>query len=533
MYDRNIDRILEQESTDRECGMLTLSFLRDACRPVLKTEVEHMLRVNLRAPKTSLLRPKPTWRDIERCCKGLIQLQGNELDDRRATFIHPSFGNHYLRSKAGSEKIPKQHKELAKRCTAYLSMGFCETGVSRDEAAFRKRLEDWPFFEYSARHWSHHLRKSLEGYRKDEVTSLDSILLRTVMTFLRKNAHVEAATQITLFDDLLLRSLLQRWSVNNNVAREKGGLVCEAGTSLDTILFEPNLTIGLHLACQYGFKPLVEGLIGPGFVVETLNNLDHYGWGPLHYAALEGHTHIVSLLLQRGADPCQKVGILRNGKSSSEEATKECHYGGNALTVASFYDRSHAVVQHLLGLEEIQSTLCHATDVSGNNALHRAAMGWHGVDNLKMLMGAFVLNDIDLNIRNRRGMTPLALAVETDNESQVEALLSVESVDVNVADHEGRTPLHHAVRLRNEDSIRLLLGRDGIQLNMQDKGGLTPLALAVASPGYRLFDMLWRFKGVDITVRDKRGWTILQIAEDSKAHQSVLECLRRVCRELY
>jgi ankyrin repeat protein len=79
-----------------------------------------------------------------------------------------------------------------------------------------------------------------------------------------------------------------------------------------------------------------------------------------------------------------------------------------------------------------------------------------------------------LNSRDKRGQTPLALAVENDCEAIVKMLVNTPGVDLNSKDF-SQTPLALAVEKGHEAIVKLLVNTPGVDLNSRDKFGRTPL----------------------------------------------------------
>ena len=76
--------------------------------------------------------------------------------------------------------------------------------------------------------------------------------------------------------------------------RQHQGLMLRADVDGDRLL---------HRACDGGHLELARGLLDLGAVVDARNN---YGWDALMYASRNGYPAVVTLLLDRGADPCSR-----------------------------------------------------------------------------------------------------------------------------------------------------------------------------------------------------------------------------------
>lgn len=87
-----------------------------------------------------------------------------------------------------------------------------------------------------------------------------------------------------------------------------------------------------------------------------------------------------------------------------------------------------------------------------------------------------VAEDVDINVRNEKGVTVLHEAVA--HERLVLWPLIAAGADVNVRDRNGNTPLHDAARSNNVNAIEILLAA-GADRDVRDKKGYTPLDVAV------------------------------------------------------
>lgn len=118
-----------------------------------------------------------------------------------------------------------------------------------------------------------------------------------------------------------------------------------------------------------------------------------------------------------------------------------------------------------------------------------------------------LVSRVDIDARDRLGITALGYAVKLGDAEIVEALL-LKGADPSCEDHEGWTSLCHAVALDRLHIVRILLaaGADPHQLAANGK---TLLAQAVISlTGTSMMDCLYEC-GVDINARDMDGKTPL------------------------
>ncbi len=137
------------------------------------------------------------------------------------------------------------------------------------------------------------------------------------------------------------------------------------------------------------------------------------GWAPLHYASVNGHEAVVSLLLGDGA----KINIQNK-------------YGQTPLHFAS--DNGHEAVVSLL-----------------------------------------LKNGVNVNVQNEYGTTPLHYASRWGHEAIVSFLLKT-GADPNIQNARGNTPLH-AASFNGHDAIVSLLLENGADYTITNKDGKTPL----------------------------------------------------------
>jgi len=72
----------------------------------------------------------------------------------------------------------------------------------------------------------------------------------------------------------------------------------------------------------------------------------------------------------------------------------------------------------------------------------------------------------------------------------VKLLLPREDVDPDIPDENGRTPLSHAAMCSSEGTVRLLLQRRDVDPSSSDKDGITPLVHAAGCGGEGVLELL-------------------------------------------
>ena len=196
----------------------------------------------------------------------------------------------------------------------------------------------------------------------------------------------------------------------------------------------------LHAAVYGGLPELVSLLLDRGVQVDAR---DHKGRTPLHMAAWQGQKASAGLLLARGAAI----------DARDQEGDTPLHWAAlsGSLDVAALLLAKGADPR--------------ALDQDGETPLHAAAR-WLNED-LPMLARkrlyerhrdiAVLLLDrhVEIDPRNRKGYTPLLLAVEGNLWDLIDALVA-RGADINARNQEGKTPLGLALSLdRPELAARL------------------------------------------------------------------------------
>ncbi|XP_066273365.1 B-cell lymphoma 3 protein homolog [Branchiostoma lanceolatum] len=120
-------------------------------------------------------------------------------------------------------------------------------------------------------------------------------------------------------------------------------------------------------------------------------------------------------------------------------------------------------------------------------------------------------HELDLELRNYDGLTPLHVAVNTGNQDAV-MLLVDSGADVDATDGKsGRTALFHAVERDHEDMVLYLL-RAGAKVNAQCYAGNTPLHAASGRGQQNMVKLLIKH-GADIGVKNSHNDTPLAVVK--------------------
>ena len=207
----------------------------------------------------------------------------------------------------------------------------------------------------------------------------------------------------------------------------------------------------LHFAAQYGHLPHLRFLLENGANPDAR---ERRGLTPVMLAILHRQSDPVLPLLEAGANPniSDNAGLTplyRAVEGGMDDAARTLVEGGaypgllNIRSGAKGYGLSHLA--------------------AGRGDLRRLA--------LLAELGA------DLNLRENRGYTPLAVAAIDGKAEAVRQLLSA-GADANVTDNAGGTPLHHAAVRGRAEIVQMLLD-GGADPGFRNSDGKTALDVAM------------------------------------------------------
>ncbi len=160
-------------------------------------------------------------------------------------------------------------------------------------------------------------------------------------------------------------------------------------------------------------------------------------------------------------------------------------------------------------------------DEHGNTSLYYVAPfgAQEYIEQVHRTVKAFLAYpEIDINLQNRRGQTPLHLAAMCNNLKMVTLLLQIANIKVNAQDKHGATALHYAVRYGHSVLVDWMLWREkDIAVNLKEHtAGNTPLHIAAQHGYLEIVRLLLLHKDTEPNLRNASGLTALEIVEHAR-----------------
>ena len=304
----------------------------------------------------------------------------------------------------------------------------------------------------------------------------------------------------------------------------------------------------LHYAADEGHTEVVELLIANGVEV---NGKDEDGRIPLHFAANSGHKEVVELLIANGADVNARDDDGGTPLDYTDDETADLlrkHDGktgdwfkaGESIHMAVGVGHIEAVKQHLAA----------GTDVNAKNEWEGTPLHMAAYEGEKEIAELLIANGADVNAKDRGGFMPLDVAIINENteivdllrkhdgksgaEDSIQVAASVGNIeavkqhlaagaDVNAKDDWGMTPLFYAAAEGHKEIVELLIAADA-DVNVADMSSMTPLHFAVVFGHKEIVELLIA-NGADVNAKGGDvGLTPLHFAPFN-GHKEIAELL--------
>ena len=191
-------------------------------------------------------------------------------------------------------------------------------------------------------------------------------------------------------------------------------------------------------------------------------------------------------------------------------------FGATNLLLESYFGHN-TVVRLLLEREDVQANL---KDEDG-----RTPLSWAAGEGREAIVRLLLeREDVQADSKDEDGQTPLSWAVERGHEAIVRLLLEREDVQADSKDEDGRMLLSWAAAGEHEAIVRLLLEREGVQADSKDEDGQTLLSWAAAGEHEAIVRLLLEREGVQADSKDEDGQTPLSWAVAGE-HEAIVRLL--------
>jgi ankyrin repeat protein len=255
----------------------------------------------------------------------------------------------------------------------------------------------------------------------------------------------------------------------------------------------------LHLAASHAKTPdVIDVILATGKF--DINGVDNDGWTPLHYAMKRPNPVTMAVarrLIEMGANP----GVADKN-------------GVTPLHMAARNENAESMDLILLNADTLMDVNC--VDHNGRTPLHYAIVGSNTATNARYLLK----KGADPTIRANDGLTPFHIAAAYSRETDILELGLImannKQLDIDHRNKSGMTALHMAIKVSNVIAVRFLLS-NGANPNASDQHGYTPLhAAAKYAKDMDIVKLLVNHKVVNVNSLDNCGHGALNYAEKNE-----------------
>lgn len=284
-------------------------------------------------------------------------------------------------------------------------------------------------------------------------------------------------------------------TIRRLIEEDHGILGSAGGTNVNYKTSGTFRETALHCAVREGHTDVVAVLLDKGANIQVTD--DPSGCTPLERAIRHGLYDLALFLVQRGADVRSRN--KRTGATMLHEAVKS----GSIRLVRFLLDHAGA-----------------AKDVNTPDG-----DGWtplYVVEDVSILL-SLLEHGADVNYENTLGWTPLHSAV-TAGRSEVVYYLLEHGADVSAPSIQGWTALHEASEYGHRDIVQMLLRKQPstAMVHTVDVEGTTPLH-AATSRGHREVAQTLMEYGADVWMLNDYGQTSLDVSRNHGTRQWILE----------
>jgi ankyrin repeat protein len=463
--------------------------------------------------------PADMQRFILDCSKGLVEI---ELSGKPTVqFIHESVIDFLLKENGlgelwtdlGSDFRGRSHDTLKECCVSYMTIAISSNpGASFPE---HRRSATWsfPFLEYAVQNVLRHADKAEERHvpQVDFLEKFDWpnwLKLSDLFSDYRFGRHTANASPVYIFGENDLPNLIETHPSSSSyfeLEHERYGsplyasIITESYRALRKFLElevrrQPNVSLLPRLLNQICWSKIKKG-------------------GPPNQRSRR-------FTFQRGSEALNPIvyfcdGILIPFLLAAGKDMKLLCENWRSVVLSAILDRDEG-----FALEVLEAGInLQIEDTGALILLEASSNGWE-----KIVQEILSHGNIDVNIRNSKGMTSLCIAVQEADEEITRLLLNCREVQVDCKDGKGRTPFAIACQTGNIELGRLLLATGKTTVNSRDNFGLSSLSHAASRGHYDIVVLLLRVQDIDVNSRDSSHRTPLSYAAEH-GHDEVVALL--------
>lgn len=570
--------ILTRDSDNMEALLLSVLWILHAKRPLRPEEYYHALWSGL--VQKDLVDPEmpgtgPDFNDFIRSyviasSKGLAEIP--KVKSPTVQFIHESVRDFLTKDKGLQELWPdlgydwesSAHDALKRSCSVYINHDLVRAHVNSldltadSDALAKISSKQFPFLEYASQHLLYHADAAAPKFPQGEflsnITVPDWVEMHNLFEKFKIRKYGSTASLVYILADKGFSALIRTWLQSNPITDTRGeryeyplfaalanghkeavaallsstSTICEGvdttrGFGSKTGFTEYKDRTPLTWAAQEGLTIVVKLLIQNGAGV---SGVDRGGYTPLMRASKAGHHAIVSFLIGRGAADShyahRAVSIaLENGDASILKlfikANVNWNFNPEALQ-AGLRAASRRGSEEIVKLLIENGVKINAQDSWGHTALSLALENKHA-PTLRLLMKAYA--DSDVNPKDMQ--EALRVSAQNGNDEMVKLLIE-KGVELDAQGSWGRTALSLASRNGHLSTMKLLI-ENNAQIEPDLRGKTPQLALVEASmSGHEAIVKFLLEIGAEPNARDCDGYTAISGAS-SRGHLAIVKLL--------
>lgn len=400
IYANIMIRIQDQSEKDKSLAMHVLSWVFCAQRPLKIAELLQALAIRTSCNERMLEDEETDFAIVARVTLGLVFAENNQGAVRlvhRTT--HEYLENNWRRL------FPGAPTDIALTTLKYLCFDTISSPCDgeREDQQIDSKLQTFPFLAYASVYWGDHVQGVLDNARvKDEA-----------LNFLKHSSRRSAAIQTAWYAGSQSQAKVA-WSMRAGVD-------------------------AVHVCAYYGLDSCIVPLLDelPDVQIDSRDGKPEQT--PLMYACMKGHLKTVSTILGLGAN----VNLV-NKK-------------GSTAAFLAISNRNPKIVEMMIASKEVNPPL--GLNAIDEDQQRRSLLMLAALNGYQPLLTAIVKRpEINVNFKDAKGYTALALAA-TKNETSIVKIL-LEYADVNLPNDIGSTPLIIAAEGGKLEMVIEMLKRD-------------------------------------------------------------------------